>query len=172
MSYDREPVEATIEQLEPRMKSLEITFKVLEKGDVREVTSRKTGETNRVCDAVVGDSTGTVVVPLWNETIENVESGTTYTLKNGYTGLFRGNLRLNIGRYGEIGPAEAPIEEINNEKDMSAAEHERQRREYGRGGFGPSYGGARPGGYGGGGRDRSYGSRDRRRDDGYRRRRY
>ena len=176
MSFDREPVEATIEQLEPRMKHVTITFKLLDKGEVREVTSRRSGETNRVCDAVVGDSTGTVVLPLWNESIQNLEPGSTYTVKNGYTGLFRGNLRLNIGRYGEISTAEEAIEEVNMENDMSAVEHETQRRRYGggdrggsSGGFGRSYGGARQGGYGGAGRrDRGYGGRDRRRD----RRRY
>ncbi len=172
MSFEREPVEATIEELEPRMKSLTISFKVLEKGDVREVISRRTGQTNKVCDTVVGDSTGTVVVPLWNETIENIETGNTYTLKNGYTGFFKGNLRLNIGRYGEIGPSTESIEEVNTEKDMSAMEHERYSRGQGSSStFGRSYGGARPGGYGGHSqrRDQRYGRRDNR-DRGYGRR--
>ncbi len=169
MSYDREPVEATVAELRPRMKNLTISFKVLEKGEEREVTSRQDMTTHRVLDAVVGDSTGTVAVPLWDDTIDNIEAGKTYTLKNGYTGLFRGNLRLNIGKYGELSEAEETIEEVNTENDMSAEEHEdtRRRRDYG--GGGRSYGGGggyggRSGGYGGRDRGRSgYDRRDRRR---------
>ena len=86
MSYDREPVQATVAELKPRMKDLVISFKVLELGEEREVSSRNDGATHRVLDAVVGDSTGTVAVPCWDDTIDTIEVGKTYTLKNGYTG--------------------------------------------------------------------------------------
>ncbi len=164
MSYnDREPVEATVAELKPRMKNVTISFKVMETGEEREVSSRDSGDSHRVLDAVVGDSTGIVAVPLWDANIDNVTVGSTYTLKNGYTGLFRGNLRLNIGRYGELSEAEDDIEEVNMDVDMSAEEHEdtRRRRDYGgggRGGGGGYGGGGRGGGYGGGGG----GGRDRR----------
>jgi replication factor A1 len=166
MSYDREPVEATVAELKPRMKNLTISFKVLEVGETRDVESRRDNTTHRVADARVGDSSGTVEVPLWDETIDTVEEGKSYTLTNGYTGLFRGNLRLNIGKYGQLSDAEEAIEEIDEDNDMSAAEHEDDRRGYRRGGGG--YGG-RSGGYGGrsyggGNRDRrggGYGGRDR-----------
>lgn len=155
MSYEeREPIEATVAELKPRMKNLIITFKVVEKGEEREVTSRNDNTSHRVLDAIVGDTTGCVAVPLWDEAIDSVEEGGTYTLRNGYTGLFRGNLRLNVGKYGELSQAEEAIEEVNMENDMSAEEHEDTRR---RGGFGGrrggggSYGGSRGGGGGGGG---------------------
>ncbi|MFW9909913.1 MAG: hypothetical protein ACFFEF_15200 [Candidatus Thorarchaeota archaeon] len=189
MTYEREPIEATVAELKPRMKNITITFKVVEIGEEREVSSRQDMTTHRVADAVVGDSTGTVAVPLWDESIDNITVGTTYTLTNGYTGLFRGNLRLNVGKYGELAEAAQGIEEINMENDMSAEEHEDTRRRggYGRGGGG-GYGGSRDrsygggggggggGGYGGGGRDRGYGGgggggrdrRDRGRDRGRR----
>jgi replication factor A1 len=171
MSYqEREPIEATVAELKPRMKNVTISFKVVATGEEREVSSRRDGETHRVADATVGDSTGIVQVPLWDSSIDDIEAGNTYTLKNGYTGLFRGNLRLNIGKYGEITDAEEEIDEVNEEVDMSAEEHEdTRRRSYGGGGYG---GGGRDrrgggGGYGGGGRDRrgggGYGGRDRRR---------
>jgi replication factor A1 len=171
MSYEREPIEATIAELRPRMKNITITFKVLEKGEEREVSSRRDMTTHRVLDAIVGDSTGTVAVPLWDDTIDAVEADKTYLLKNGYTGLFKGNLRLNIGKYGELSDAEEAIEEVNTENDMSAEEHEdfRRRRDYGggrRGGGGyGGYGGDRRGGYGGRDRRGGYGGggRDRRR---------
>lgn len=149
MSYEREPVEATVAELRPFMKSLNITFKVLEKGEEREVTSRRDGESHRVVDAVAGDATGTVILSLWDDMIDNVEAEKTYRLEKGYTSLFQGHLRLNIGRYGEISEAEKAIDDVDAENDMSAAEHEQPR--YRR----RSYGGPR------GGRDYRRGDRPR-----------
>jgi replication factor A1 len=176
MGYqEREPIEATVAELKPRMKNITITFKVVEIGEEREVTSRGDGSTHRVADATVGDSTGIVQVPLWDDAIDSITAGNTYLLKNGYTGLFRSNLRLNVGKYGELSDAEEAIEEVNMEVDMSAEEHEdTRRRRYGGGGYGgrDRRGG---GGYGGGGGG-GYDSRDRRGGGGYggrdRRRRY
>ncbi|MFW9943907.1 MAG: hypothetical protein ACFFB7_02830 [Candidatus Sifarchaeia archaeon] len=169
MSYDdREPIEATVAELKPQMKNVTISFKVMETGEEREVSSRNDGESHRVLDAVVGDSTAVVSVPLWDAKIDEVEIGNTYTLKNGYTGLFRGNLRLNIGRYGELSDADEAIDEVNMDVDMSAEEHEdTRRRSYG-GGGGYSGGGRSGGGYGG--RDRGgggYGGGNRRGGSGY-----
>lgn len=127
MSSQREPVEVTVEDLTPRMKSLTITFKMLEKGEAWDLTSRKESSANTVLDAVVGDSTGTVMMPLWDDMINQLEVGKTYLLENGYTTLFRGNLRLNVGRYGKPSEAKDEIEEVNGEVDMSE-EHERQYR--------------------------------------------
>ena len=179
MSSEREPVKATVAELKPSMNNLTITFKVLEIGEEREVASRDTGDTHRVLDAVVGDSTGTVLVPLWDDAIETLQVGHTYTLTSGYTGLFRGNLRLNIGKYGKVAEAEEPIEEVKTDLDMSVEEHESDRpprRDFGGDRRGGSYGG-RSGGYGGdrrgsssggsyGGRSGGYGG-DRRGSSGY-----
>ena len=128
--YDNktEAVEATISELKPGMKSVNITFKVMNTSDERSVESRKNGETYRVVDAQVGDSTGIILMPIWNETIETIEEGESYTLSNGYTGLFKGNLRLQLGKFGSIASAEEPIGEINTEVDMSAEEHESRQR--------------------------------------------
>lgn len=163
MSYpESEPIEATVAELKPRMRNLTIAFKVIEKGEIREVTSRKDGEQHRVADIRVGDSTGTVLVPMWDDAIDQVEVEKTYNLANGYTTLFQGFLRLNVGRYGELSDAEEAIQEINLEVDMSAEEHEREYRP--RRGYGGGRGGYGGGGGGGGG----YGRRDDR-GGGYRR---
>ncbi|MGY5880110.1 MAG: hypothetical protein RTV31_07660 [Candidatus Thorarchaeota archaeon] len=168
MGYEeREPIEATVAELKPRMKNVTISFKVISIGEQREIESRRDGSSHRVCDITVGDASGIVQVPLWDDTIDAVEEGSTYNLTNGYTGLFRGNLRLNVGRYGKLDAAEDAIEEVNMEVDMSAEEHEddRPRRSYGgggRGGGGYGGGGGRGGGGYGGGGGGGYGGRDRR----------
>ena len=118
-----EPIEANVSELEPKMKSVNITFKVLSLGEERSVESRRDEQTHRVLDAVVGDSTATVMMPLWNETIDTVEEGATYTLTNGYTNLFKGSLRLHLGKFGSIATADEPISDVNTELDMSAEQH-------------------------------------------------
>jgi replication factor A1 len=158
--------EVKVAELETRMSNIDISFKVLEKGDVREVSSRRDGSINRVASAIVGDETGIVTLPLWNDMIEVFEAGKTYALKNAYTGLFRGNLRLKIGRDSEINEREEEITDVKMDNDLSEADHGRpRRRHYYQGYSSRSYGSDR-GRYGGSYRGRS--SRDRR---DYRRRR-
>ena len=122
-----EAVEATISELKPGMKSVNISFKVMSTGEERTVESRSDSQTHRVLDAKVGDSTGTIMMPFWNETIDTMKEGETYNLTNGYVGIFKGSLRLQSGKFGSIESAETPIEEINSEVDMSAEEHNRRR---------------------------------------------
>ena len=186
MGYEeREPIEATVAELKPRMKNVTISFKVISIGEEREIESRNDGTSHRVCDITVGDSSGTVQVPLWDEAIDNIAEGTSYNLTNGYTGLFRGNLRLNVGKYGKLEQSEQAIEEVNMDVDMSAEEHEddRPRRSYGGGGgyggrsggsrgYGGRSGGGYSGGYSGGGRGSSGGYSGGGNRGGDRRRRY
>jgi replication factor A1 len=118
--YKIEANEASIAALEPGMKSVNITFKVISTGEERSVDSSRDEGTHRVLDAVVGDSTATVLMPIWNETIDAIKEGETYTLTNGYTGLFKGSLRLHLGKFGSIASAEESIDEVNITVDMSA----------------------------------------------------
>ncbi|MBN2228426.1 MAG: single-stranded DNA-binding protein [Candidatus Thorarchaeota archaeon] len=121
-----EAIEATIAELKPGMKSVNITFKVMSTGEERTVESRSDSQKHRVLDARVGDSTGTIQMPFWNETIDTLKEGETYTLTNGYVGLFKGNIRLQSGKFGTIEKAGTPIVEINSTIDMSAEEHNRR----------------------------------------------
>ena len=114
-----EAAEATIAALEPGMKHVNITFRVISTSDERPIDSSRHEGAHRVLDAVVGDSTATVLMPIWNETIESIKEGDTYTLTNGYTGLFKGSLRLHLGKFGSIVSAEEPITEVNTKLDMS-----------------------------------------------------
>ncbi len=115
--------EVQIEELTPRMKNVNVVFKIVDVGEAREVTSRHTGEIHRVADATAGDSTGIVKIPLWDDSISNLEVDKTYKLENGYTGLFRGNLQLKIGRHSTLTESDIEIESVNLEKDMSAENH-------------------------------------------------
>ncbi|MGD6853225.1 MAG: single-stranded DNA-binding protein [Candidatus Bathyarchaeia archaeon] len=156
----KEPVEAKVGDLTPQSKAVNVTAKVVSKTEIREIPMGRDGSPHKVSDALVGDETGVVYLTLWDDNIEKVNDGDTIRVENGYVTLFKGNIRLNIGKYGKLEPAEAPLEaEVNTENNVSSKTYEQERRPY-RGGGGR--GGGR--GYGGGG---GYGGRDRRGGGGY-----
>ena len=110
------------------------------------------GSAHKVCDALVGDETGVVYLTLWDDNITKVNDNDTIRVENGYVTLFKGNMRLNIGKYGKLEPAKEPLTaEVNSENNVSSKAYEQERRPFRGGG----YGGGRSGGGGfGGGRDR------------------
>jgi replication factor A1 len=164
-SGTRQPVDAKVGELTPQSKAVNVLAKVVSKSEIRNIAAGRDGAAHRVSDALVGDETGCIYLTLWDDNIEKVNDGDTITVKNGYINLFRGNMRLNIGRYGTLEISEQPLAgEVNTEKNVSTQVYEQPRRPF-RGGGGRDYG---RGGYGGGRGD--YGGRDRR--GGYRQRRY
>lgn len=157
----RQPVDAKVGELNPSSRAVNVLAKVLSKSEVRNVAAGKDGEPHKVSDALVGDETGCVYLTLWDDNIEKVKDGDTVSIKNGYVNLFRGNMRLNVGRYGTLEIAETPLAgEVNTENNVSTQVYEQPRRPF-RGGRGD---------FGGGRRD--FGGRDRDRRGGYRPRRY
>jgi replication factor A1 len=55
-----------------------------------------------VASAVIADETGTVKLTLWNEQIDQVNVGNTVKIENGYVSSFRGEIQLNIGKFGKL----------------------------------------------------------------------
>jgi replication factor A1 len=102
-----------IKKLRPGMSDINVLFQVLSKDRPRKITSRHSGETHRIAEVKVGDETGTVIVPLWDDSIQMVKRGKTYLLKKGYTDEYRGSLRLKIGKHSEFGESDCEIEDIN-----------------------------------------------------------
>ena len=151
----KEPVEAKVGDLTPQSKAVNVTAKVVSKTEMREIPMGRDGSPHKVSDALIGDETGVVYLTLWDDNIEKVNDGDTVRIENGYVTLFKGNIRLNIGKYGKLEPATAPLDaEVNTENNVSSKTYEQERRPY-RGGGGRGFGG----GYGG--RDRRGGGRDR-----------
>jgi replication factor A1 len=156
----RQPVDAKVNELNPQSRAVNVLAKVVSKSEIRSIAAGRDGAAHKVSDALVGDQTGCVYLTLWDDNIEKVNDGDTILVKNGYVNLFRGNMRLNIGRYGTLEISEQPLTgDVNKENNMSNQVYEQPRRSFG--------------GRGGGGRDfgRGYGGRDRR-GGGYRERRY
>lgn len=129
----REPVDTKVGDLTPRSRAVNIVAKAVTKGEIREVSSRRDGRSHRVCDILVGDDTGSVYLTIWDDSVDQVSEGDTINIKNGYVKLFRGNIRLNVGRYGTLEVAEEPLEaEVNTENNMSSKVYEQERRPFGR----------------------------------------
>jgi len=161
-SGNRQPVDAKVGELTPASRAVNVTAKVVSKSEIRNIAAGRDGSPHKVCDALVGDETGSVYLTLWDDNIDKVNDGDTITIGNGYVTLFRGNIRLNVGRYGTLEPAkEALAGEVNTENNVSTKVYEEPRRPFRGGGGGR---GRRDfgGGGGGGGRDRRGGYRQRR----------
>jgi replication factor A1 len=162
---NRTPVDVKVAGLTPQSRAVNVLAKVVSKSEVRSIAAGRDGQAHRVSDALVGDETGCVYLTLWDDNIEKVNDGNTISVKNGYINLFRGNMRLNIGRYGTLEISEQALAgEVNTENNVSSQVYEQPRRPFRGGG---DYGGGGRG-YGGGRGD--YGGRERR--GGYRQRRY
>jgi replication factor A1 len=91
----------TIRDLEDKSGGVDIRLRVVEKKTPRTVKT-KNGEDHSVADVIVGDRTGTVILSLWDEKIDEVSVGDVIDVENGYVSRFKGRLRLNIGKFGRI----------------------------------------------------------------------
>jgi replication factor A1 len=90
-----------IVELRPGMRRVDIAAKVTEISEPRDVTTR-TGEQMKVATAVVNDESGSVKLTLWNEQIGQVKVDNMVKIENGYVTSFRGEIQLNVGRYGKL----------------------------------------------------------------------
>lgn len=91
-----------IKELRNGMKRVGVEAKVTEKSEPREVLSRFKDETYRVATAMITDETGTIKLTLWNDQINQVKVNDTIKVENGYVTSFKGEIQLNIGRYGTL----------------------------------------------------------------------
>lgn len=138
-----------VEGLSPSSRGVDVTVKVVSKGMPRETVSRTDGSAHRVSDILVGDETGCIYLTAWDDNVDRINEGDTIDVKNGYVSLFRGSMRLNIGRQGSFDVSQKSIAEPNTQNNLSDKRFEEERR------FQPSFrdrGGYGGGGYGGGGR--------------------
>ena len=132
MSYSTQgTVKTKVENLNPNSRRVDVTLKIVSKNPVREVISRNDGSTHRVTEALAGDETGTILLTLWDDDIEKVDEGNVFEVNNGYVTLFRGSMRLNIGKYGRLESSEATIEMIKTDNNLSEKQFEEDLRRSG-----------------------------------------
>ncbi|MEM2081830.1 MAG: OB-fold nucleic acid binding domain-containing protein [Candidatus Bathyarchaeia archaeon] len=91
-----------ISELKNGMKRVNVEAKVVEKGAPRQVMSRFKDETYTVADAMIADETGSIKLTLWNEQIDQVNVNDTIKIENGYVTSFKGEIQLNVGKFGTL----------------------------------------------------------------------
>jgi len=116
-----EPVK--VGTLKSNLRDLKVVVKILSIGEPRVISSRRDRSEHRVTEALVGDETGCVLLTLWDNQIDALNIGDVYEIKNGYTNLFHGSLRLNMGKYGTAEKVDMDIEEVNAKNNLSAERH-------------------------------------------------
>ena len=83
-------------------KRVDIEARVVEKESPREVRSRYKDETYKVASTVIEDDSGNIKLTLWNEQIDQVQVGDKIRIENGYVTSFRGEIQLNVGKFGKL----------------------------------------------------------------------
>ncbi|MCW4006425.1 MAG: OB-fold nucleic acid binding domain-containing protein [Candidatus Bathyarchaeota archaeon] len=91
-----------IKDLQDGMKRVEVEATVVMKNPPRQVQSRYKDETYTVADVIVEDTSGTIKLTLWNEQIDQVQEGDKIKIENGYITSFKGEIQLNVGKYGKL----------------------------------------------------------------------
>jgi replication factor A1 len=114
-----------VEELNPGSRSVDVLVKVVELYPVREVTT-KDGSSHRVAEALVGDETGSVILSLWDEAASGAQAGKIIQVRNGYISLYKGNMRLNIGKYGTMEDTAEAVGEVNTENNISNRSYDQQ----------------------------------------------
>jgi len=117
-----------IGELKRYSKNINTIAKVVSKTDIREVTSRRDMSKHRVCEALIGDETGSINLVLWDKDIDSIDEGLILKIKNGFIKLFRGSMQLNIGRLGSYEfVEEAPFDDVKTENNLSEKVFEQRR---------------------------------------------
>jgi ssDNA-binding replication factor A large subunit len=98
---DRTLLKLEIRDLRDGMRRVDAEGEIMEISDPRTVNLRTGGEA-KVADCTLKDSTGSIKLSLWDDQIDAVRQGAKVRVTNGYTNSFRGEVRLNVGRYGKL----------------------------------------------------------------------
>jgi len=90
-----------IKDLQADMRNVDIRFRVVKKGEIKTVQSRD-GKELTLSEVEVGDSTGRIILTLWDQFIQMLDEGDVAEVRNGFVKVIRSELRLNVGKYGEL----------------------------------------------------------------------
>jgi len=89
-----------ISEIKPRQAKIEAEGKIIEKDEPREFN--KFGNSGRVCNATLEDSSGKIKLTLWNDEIDKVKVGDKVKITNGYCNEFQDEKQLTAGRFGKL----------------------------------------------------------------------
>ena len=94
-----------INELQARQGNVEVEGVIAEKAEPR--TFQKMGNPGKVCNAVLQDDTGKVSLTLWNDQVDQVNTGDKVKITNGYVSEWQGEKQLSTGKFGTLEVLEA-----------------------------------------------------------------
>ena len=118
-----------VDELTPRSSRVSMAVKVLSMDEPRDIES---GEC--VCEGLVGDETGTIVMSFWNEECDQVAVDATIWLKDARATLVRGSLRLSLGKFGSLDEPGREVGSVRDDLNLSDLAYAMPRPDRGRGG--------------------------------------
>lgn len=87
-------------QIRPGMRGIEVSGKIIRKGDKREVETKFGPAT--VSWAILEDDTGSIRLNLWRQQINKIKVGDTVGLFNAFVRVYKDEMELNVGSDGRI----------------------------------------------------------------------
>lgn len=87
-------------KVKPGMRNLDLDLEVKEIEETHNFENEN-GK-GRVATAICKDESGEIKVSLWNEDIDKVKVGDSIQIKSGYSRLFKDNVHVSAGKYGEL----------------------------------------------------------------------
>ncbi len=124
-----------VDELTPRTGRVNMPVKVISLDEPRSMDNG-----TMVCEGLVGDETGTVIMSFWNDEIEVAQNDIVLDLKDARANLVRGHMRLSLGKKGSMKESNITLDDIKQSVNLSDLEYEMPRMG-GRGG--PGRGGGR-----------------------------
>ena len=109
--------------LKSDLRNIGLTVKIVNIGPSRTIASKRGTREHLIAEALIGDETGSVVLTLWDDQINMFKPADVIKIEGGYTTLFKGSLRLNIGRNGRVEKVEKEIAEVNTKNNLSEQTH-------------------------------------------------
>lgn len=90
-----------IRDLKPGMSNVNMKLKVLDVSEPKEVITGK-GIEHKILELEVGDETGTINLVLWDDKVIPLKIGDLVQVENGFVSSFKGEWRINVGKYSEV----------------------------------------------------------------------
>lgn len=113
----KKPKFGQVAKMNPGSKGLNFKLKV-----VGDATATDTG---KFFEALVGDTSGTVILSLTEAQKACVSAGKTIVVQNAAVKMVKGHIRLAVDKWGKIEATTEELEgEVNKEKNMSETEYE------------------------------------------------
>lgn len=97
----------TINGLTEDARGVSIRVRIISKSKPKFVKTKDDKE-HRVVNVKVGDRTGIIFLSLWDEMVDILNDGDLVDIEHGYINKFKGELKLNISRFGNLTKVEDP----------------------------------------------------------------